>query len=417
MKYYFKNLASIILIGLLLNACVTSGKDVISSAKEKVFNRASDENNNVGLSLEVDNIEQTEEENVKISDHRNLNIIIPSFDPGSENNEKVFQELRNFEARRFAVKLKAALEGTNKVGAVRVTPNTSASGQIYVLGKIKESNGYKVKIKVKVIDASGKKILDKIFSEKIDSSHYNNVRTRNIDAYNPLFEKVALKIVEKIEKLNAKKVYDLINVSNLRFGAEFSPESFNEYLGRKNNKFSLKALPSEDDPMWQRVNSIMIREQLFVDSLQSHYDKFANLSNQSYILWQNQSYNEIIAERKAKTKAVGRGILGALSIAAAVASASAPRSERNNNFSGEVAMLTLAGKLLEDAAKYKAEAKMHRDSIKELGDSIDAELAPNVIEFENKTIELSGNAKQQFIEWRNFLKKMYELEKTPEVQL
>ena len=41
---------------------------------------------------------------------------------------------------------------------------------------------------------------------------------------------------------------------------------------------------------------------------------------------------------------------------------------------------------------------------------IDAELAPNVIEFENKTIELSGNAKQQFIEWRNFLKKMYELE-------
>ena len=417
MKYYFKNLASIILIGLLLNACVTSGKDVISSAKEKVFNRASDENNNVGLSLEVDNIEQKEEENVKISDHRNLNIIIPSFDPGSENNEKVFQELRNFEARRFAVKLKAALEGTNKVGAVRVTPNTSASGQIYVLGKIKESNGYKVKIKVKVIDASGKKILDKIFSEKIDSSHYNNVRTRNIDAYNPLFEKVALKIVEKIEKLNAKKVYDLINVSNLRFGAEFSPESFNEYLGRKNNKFSLKALPSEDDPMWQRVNSIMIREQLFVDSLQSHYDKFANLSNQSYILWQNQSYNEIIAERKAKTKAVGRGILGALSIAAAVASASAPRSERNNNFSGEVAMLTLAGKLLEDAAKYKAEAKMHRDSIKELGDSIDAELAPNVIEFENKTIELSGNAKQQFIEWRNFLKKMYELEKTPEVQL
>ena len=66
-------------------------------------------------------------------------------------------------------------------------------------------------------------------------------------------------------------------------------------------------------------------------------------------------------------------------------------------------MLTLGGKLLEDAAKFKAEAKMHRDSIKELGDSIDAELAPNVIEFENKTIELSGNAKQQFIEWRNFL--------------
>ena len=175
-------------------------------------------------------------------------------------------------------------------------------------------------------------------------------------------------------------------------------------------------MPSEDDPMLQRVNSIMIREQLFVDSLQSHYDKFANLSNQSYVLWQGQSYNEIIAERKAKTKALGRGILGALSIAAAVASATAPKNY-NDDYSGEVAMLTLGGKLLEDAAKYKAEAKMHRDSIKELGASIDAELAPNVIEFENTTIELSGNAKQQVIEWSKFLKKMYELEKTPDVQL
>ena len=179
-------------------------------------------------------------------------------------------------------------------------------------------------------------------------------------------------------------------------------------MRKKNNKYVLKSLPSDDDPMWQRVNSIMIREQLFVDSLQSHYDKFVNFSNQSYILWQSQSYNEIVAEKKAKTKAIGRGILGALSIAAAVASASAPK-DYNDDYSGEVAMLTLGGKLLEDAAKYKAEAKMHRDSIKELGESIDAELAPNLIEFENKTIELSGNARQQFIEWRKF-KKMYELE-------
>ena len=30
---------------------------------------------------------------------------------------------------------------------------------------------------------------------------------------------------------------------------------------------------------------------------------------------------------------------------------------------------------------------------------------------------LTGNAKQQFLEWRKFLKRMYELEKTPDVQL
>ena len=33
---------------------------------------------------------------------------------------KSFSELRNFEARRFAVKLKVALENTNRVGAVEL---------------------------------------------------------------------------------------------------------------------------------------------------------------------------------------------------------------------------------------------------------------------------------------------------------
>ncbi len=415
MIYNIKKFILTILISLFLSACVTTGKNVISSTKERIFDGETNDNN-VGLSLEEDYTVQEEQATKNISNHRNLNIIIPTFDPGIENDETVFEELRNFESRRFAVKLKTALQDTNRLGAVRVTPNSSASGQIYILGKIKKSNGQEVRIKVKVIDASGRKIMNKDFSKKIDSSHYSNSRTKNTDAYNPLFEEVASKIVDKIEKLNSKRVNDLINISNLRFGAEFSPESFDTYLDRKNNKYFLKALPSDEDPMWQRVNSIMIREQLFVDSLQSHYNKFVNFSNQSYLLWQGQSYNEIVAEKKAKTKAIGRGILGVLSIAAAVASASSPK-DYNDDYSGEVAMLTLGGKLLEDAAKYKAEAKMHRDSIKELGDSIDAELAPNVIEFENKTIELSGNAKEQFVEWRKFLSKMYELEKTPDVQL
>ncbi len=421
-----KKIIFYIFVTISLSACIStgknvlnSGKDAINSAKEKIFSE-NDSENDVGLNLDEENQNQNDqvETTSQIIPQRSLNIIIPAFDPGTdEEDEEVFEELRNFESRRFAVKLKLALENTNKVGAVRVTPNTSASGQIYVLGKIKQSNGQKVKIKVKVIDAAGKKIMDKNFSKKIKSSHFSNIRTKNTDAYNELFEEVALKVVEKLQKLDSIEVNKLVNISDLRFGSEFSPESFNAYLSKKKNKYKLVALPSEDDPMWQRVNSIKVREQLFVDSLQSHYDKFVSSSNQSYILWQSQSYNEILAEREAKKKAIGRGVLGVLSIAAAVASASSPYKNDNYDYKGEVAMATLGGKLLEDAAKFKAEAKMHRDSINELGSSIDSELAPNIIEFENKTIELSGNAKQQFIEWRKFLQKMYELEKTPDVQL
>ena len=96
MNNEFKKITIIILTTLFLNACVTSGKDVISSAKEKVFNSTNDDSNDVGLNLEVDSIEEDKQENVKISEHRSLNIIIPVFDPGIENDKKVFQELRNF---------------------------------------------------------------------------------------------------------------------------------------------------------------------------------------------------------------------------------------------------------------------------------------------------------------------------------
>ena len=415
----FKKFIIGVFITISLSACMSTGKDVFNSAKENIFSK-NESDNDVGLNLEDGSTSQNDEVDQSNQNvyQRRLNIIIPAFNPGiDQEKEEIFEELRNFESRRFAVKLKLALENTNKVGAVRVTPNTSASGQIYIIGKIKESNGQKVKVQVKAIDASGKKIMDKNFSKKIKGNHFDNVRTKNTDAYNELFDEIALEIVEKLEKLNTAKINELVNISKLRFGAEFSPESFDSYLKNKNNKYNLSALPSDDDPMWQRVNSIMVREQLFVDSLQSHYDKFVNSSNQSYILWQSQSYNEIIAEREAKKKAIGRGVLGVLSIAAAVASASSPYKNDKYDYKGEVAMATLGGKLLEDAAKFKAEANMHRESIKELGSSIDAELAPNIINFENKTVELSGNAKQQFIEWRKFLKKMYELEKTPDVQL
>ena len=231
MNYNIKILL-ITFITLFLNACVTTGNNVISSAKEKIFD-AGGNDNNVGLNLVEENIYQDQEEVQYLSSHRNLNIVVPTFDPGIENDEKVFQELRNFESRRFAVKLKTALEDTNRLGAVRVTPNTSASGQIYVLGKIKASNGQKVKIKVKVIDASGKKIMDKNFSKKLMEVIIVILEQKNTDAYNPLFEEVAEKIVEKIEKLNSKRVNELVNISNLRFGAEFSPESFNTYFEKK----------------------------------------------------------------------------------------------------------------------------------------------------------------------------------------
>ena len=69
--------------------------------------------------------------------------------------------------------------------------------------------------------------------------------------------------------------------------------------------------------------------------------------------------------------------------------------------------------LIGDSMKSSEEAKMHTEIIEELGESIEIEVAPKVVAFEEREKELVGNAKEQFAQWRAFLKTIYDLEKTP----
>ena len=46
-------------------------------------------------------------------------------------------------------------------------------------------------IEINVVDASGKKVMEKNYSKKIKDSHYSDSRTKNKDAYSELFEEVA----------------------------------------------------------------------------------------------------------------------------------------------------------------------------------------------------------------------------------
>ncbi len=66
MKYQIKKITIIIFTTLFLNACVTGGKDVLSSAKEKIFNNSNDDSNDVGLNLGVESLEEDYQENVEI---------------------------------------------------------------------------------------------------------------------------------------------------------------------------------------------------------------------------------------------------------------------------------------------------------------------------------------------------------------
>ncbi len=355
-----------------------------------------------------------------------LEVIIPVFDPGlpesEEDAKEVWPELRRAEANRFALKMKEALEATGKFGAVRVTPDGTATGDLYILGRIEASNGQEVAMEIEVVDISGKRWLEKSFEHEVSPEFHRDQRNKGMDPYDPLFEKAAVKIVEELNDHSLKELEDLQYIADLRFGTNFSEETFMQYMETKRNTFFLVSKPSDNDPMLARVKAIRVRDQLFIDSLQDNYASFSGQMNESYLMWQEQSLFETQAARAAKRKSMGQALGGVILIGLAVL---AGVSGSNSNSTGASAagatgaiLGGLAGaSLLSKSFKTSEEAKVHRDALNELGQSIDMELSPRVIAFEKQSVELTGDAREQFAQWREFLQKIYAEEQTPDVQL
>ncbi len=357
-----------------------------------------------------------------------LDVIVPVFDPGLPANQDaygedgVWPELRRAEANRFAYKLKLALEETGAFGAVRVTPDNTATGDLYVMGKIIESNGEDVEIGIDVVDISGDKWFTRYFDHTVDAGFHKNTRNDGKDPYDPVFEAAANRIALELEDIEASRLIELQRITSIRFGANFAEQAFNQHLTVNGNIAELNSYPSADDPMLQRVQAIRVRDQLFVDSLQNEYRAFSSRMEDSYRIWQEQAQFEILAERAANQKAAGEAALGILAIGLGILAVVAGSNSDNigaatAGATGAVVAGTAGVVMLQKSFQTSEEAKVHRDALNELGESIDVDLGPRVVEFEKQTTELTGDAKEQFAQWRAFLQKIYAQERTPEKQL
>lgn len=357
-----------------------------------------------------------------------LDVIIPVFDPGlpqdpdDYEDENIWPEIRRAEANRFAYKLKEKLDETGQFGSVRVTPDRTATGDLYILGQIKESNGEEVEVAIEVIDISSRRWLDESFDHEVSDAFHKNYRNKGKDSYDPLFEKIAAQIVEELEDHESKELEDLHYLSDIRFGANFADSKFMQYIEIKEDQFKLESKPSDLDPMFRRVKAIRVRDQLFIDGLQNNYASFSSKMNDSYLMWQSQSLLEIKAKRSVNRKAIVQAVGGVALIGLGVLSAVAGAGSYSPATQTASTLGMLAGGvggalLIGQSFKTSEEANVHRETLNELGKSVDLEFAPKVIAFNKKSVELTGNAKEQFMQWRIFLQKIYSEEKTPDVQL
>lgn len=354
-----------------------------------------------------------------------LDVIIPVFSPGLSasaaeyEEEGIWPELRRAEANRFAYKLKTALDESGKFGAVRVAPNSTTSGDLFAVGEIIESNGQELEFSLRVVDASGKQWLNETIDHEVGEGFYKNPRNDGKDPYDPAFDKAAQAIIEALLKQKQSELAQLQNINDLRFAASFNEQAFKEYLDTSGQQIKLVSMPSDADPMFERVKSIQVREQLFVDNLQQNYSAFSQQMDDSYLAWQEASATEMQLRKEAKTKSIWKMIGGAVLIGAAVAAATSG-SSNDPRFGRDLA--TVAGGiggavLISSGFKSREEAKFHQEALNELGESVNLEMAPQVMTYEEESVELTGDIDEQFRQWRAFLNRMYQLEATPDVQL
>ncbi|MCO1333217.1 hypothetical protein MO867_02580 [Microbulbifer sp. OS29] len=352
-------------------------------------------------------------EDKNIPEERLLDVGVVQFNPGLDTekvdeDELVFPELRQAESRYMAVTLADSLQSSLGWGAVRVIPSERTNIDITVSGRILQSDGEKLTVEITVFDSRGQLWFTKEYSENASHYAYDRKHPTEGDAFQGIYNRIANDMLSYRQKLSNQQISELRTISEMRFARNFSPEAFNRYLAQSTEGiYFLSALPAQNDPMLKRVRKIRERDYLFVDTLQEYYGTFAKSMEVPYQEWRARSYEEVREMRELKRKARNHTIMGAAAIIGGIAAAGAGAGSARA--AGQVG-IGGGGYLIKSAFDRRSDAKMHLEALQELGDSIEAEVEPQIVELEDRTITLTGTVENQYRQWREILKEIYESE-------
>jgi hypothetical protein len=349
-----------------------------------------------------------------------LDVGVRLFDPNvpedekTQEKERIFPEVRRAEARYIPMQLRNTLEGTGQWGQVRVIPADADALDVRVNGRILESSGKFVKLDIKVTDASGRTWLNKVYEQEADTRSYREIQAGKsaMDARDPfqnLYSRIANDMLEARRQLPVADVETVRQVSELRFASDLAPYAFTNYLTHdKKGQYRIVRLPADNDPLLTRMDRIRERDYALLDTVNEHYAVFGENMAEPYNNWRRYSYDEIEAEDDAKRSALSRKLLGAAAIVGGLIGGT-----NSDTYVGQAASTAavIGGVYAVKSGFDKgAEVKMHSESLKQLGQSFQAEIQPVVVELDGRTLQLKGTAEEQYREWRKLLKELYENE-------
>ena len=315
------------------------------------------------------------------------------------------------------------MDKTARFDGVRVYPDATATAELYVMGKILESNGEDLDLEITVIDISGKTRMKKIFRNRVKEYDVNNPRNKGKDLYVPYFDDIAAEIARSAAKIRAKDRAKLDVIETVRFGESMSGDYFSKYLKTsRSGRVSLVSAPSRNDPMIKNLEAVRVKDQMFTDQLEDDYARYSTKMDESYLVWQEQAFEMSKQARKAKAAATSKALLGTLAAVAGVIVASNNNRNQNGRRSstqGAAATALILGgaAAVFDSMGDRAEARENLNALNELGSQLNIELAPKNIQLEDQVVKLTGDAEEQAATWRAVLREYYLETATPDVNL
>ena len=343
-----------------------------------------------------------------------LDVGIPTLNDGlylTDENDTVFPEVRFAEAIYFANQLAKVMEKSGAWGAIRVTPNDQVITDVYITGTILHSDGETLALSVVVKDTKGQKWFSKTYKKVVGKLAYDRKSRNNLgDPFQNLFIDVANDVLIYREKLTSKELMELRSLSELRFAKQFSSDAFAEYLSEnKKGILNLERLPAEDDELLKRVQKIRQRDYLYIDTMQDYYDGFSQQMHFAYQEFRQSSYDSVVKSRQLNRQGNQRIITGIGSILAGIYGRTQADTRLASNASSATA--AVGGFILKSGLEQKQKSAEYDESIAEMGSSLEAEIAPQVIALEDRTVTLTGTVQAQYGQWQALMAKIYQQER------
>ena len=366
----------------------------------------------VSKSIKSTSVPGVKTASTQVTEELLLDVSIAVFDPGLDDydeDQQIYPEVRKAEARYMPGLLSEAIQDSGAWGAVRVVPSKEQITDLMVEGKILYSDGEELQLKITATDSRGYVWLDKKYTGNSSRYAYKVTTRSTHDPFQAVYNTIANDLLVELEELRPKDRENVRLVTELLFARSFSSDAFDGYLAQdRKGRYMVMRLPAENDPMLERVQAIRERDRVFVDTLQEYYVNFDAQMTDPYQEWRRLSYEESMALQELKAESTRRLVAGTVAILAGIAGASSGDSSMTRT-AGQVAIVG-GGFLLKSGLEKRNEAQIHVEALEELGMSLEAEITPQVIELEDRTVMLNGNVEDQYAQWREVLADIYRAE-------